>query len=163
MRLGHCLLKGKSGHEAGRELLARLFREETGQEPGQIRITDRGKPYFPENTLHFSISHTPNHAFCVLSEKNVGLDAEELDRRFSESLPRKVLSPEEFAQYAAAPDKQRAFLTFWVLKEAAAKLSGEGLTGYPNHTHFSLDDPRVTQIDGCLVAVLEEGENRNAL
>ena len=40
-------------------------------------------------------------------------------------------------------------------KEAAAKLSGEGLRGYPNHTNFSLDDPRVQQIDGCLVAVIE--------
>lgn len=158
MRLGHCLLNGASGHDAGRALLAQLYREQTGQEPGEIRITDRGKPYFADSALHFSISHTPNHAFCVLSEKNVGLDAEELDRQFLEKLPQKVLSPEEFAQYAAAPDKQRAFLTFWVLKEAAAKLSGEGLTGYPNHTRFSLDDPRVTQIDGCLVAVLEEGE-----
>ena len=47
-------------------------------------------------------------------------------------------------------------LTFWVLKEAAAKLSGEGLRGYPNHTHFSLEDPRVTELDGCILAVMEE-------
>ena len=55
-----------------------------------------------------------------------------------------------------AQDKHYALLKFWVLKEAAAKLSGEGLRGYPNHTDFSLEDPRVTEIDGCLVAVLEE-------
>ena len=61
----------------------------------------------------------------------------------------------EKAQFDAASDKRKALLTFWVLKEAAAKRSGEGLRGYPNHTHFSLDDPRVTQIDGCIVAVLE--------
>jgi phosphopantetheinyl transferase len=47
-------------------------------------------------------------------------------------------------------------LTFWVLKEAEAKLSGQGLKGYPNHTNFSLEDPRVTQMEGCLVAVMEE-------
>ena len=40
--------------------------------------------------------------------------------------------------------------------EAAAKLSGDGLQGYPNHTNFSLDDPRVTEYSGCLVAILEE-------
>ena len=62
------------------------------------------------------------------------------------------------ALYESAWDKNRAFLTFWVLKEAAAKLRGTGLTGYPNDTNFSLDDPRVTEMDGCLVAVLEEGE-----
>ena len=64
------------------------------------------------------------------------------------------LSPEEFARYEASGDKNRTLLTFWVLKEAAAKLSGQGLRGYPNHTNFSPEDPRVTELDGCLVAVL---------
>ena len=70
-------------------------------------------------------------------------------------LAQKILSPGERAQFEAASDPRKALLTFWVLKEAAAKLSGEGLRGYPNKTNFSLDDPRVTEIDGCLVAVME--------
>ena len=45
-----------------------------------------------------------------------------------------------------------------ILKEAAAKLSGRGLRGYPSDTAFSLDDPRVRELDGCAVAILEEGE-----
>ena len=45
-----------------------------------------------------------------------------------------------------------------ILKEAAAKLSGRGLHGYPNDTAFSLDDTRVREMDGCLVAILTEGE-----
>ncbi|MEE1036243.1 MAG: 4'-phosphopantetheinyl transferase superfamily protein, partial [Oscillospiraceae bacterium] len=72
------------------------------------------------------------------------------------ALADKVLSPGERAQFDAAQDKARAFLTFWVLKEAAAKCSGEGLRGYPNHTDFSQEDPRVREMDGCLVAVLED-------
>jgi len=71
-------------------------------------------------------------------------------------LAEKVLSPAERAQFGAAEDKTRAFLTFWVLKEAAAKLAGTGLRGYPNHTDFSLEDPRVRELDGCLVAILTE-------
>ena len=155
MRIAHCRLNGQSGHEAGRELLRQLCREETGKEIPEILITDRGKPYFSGTGLHFSISHTPNHAFCALSENNVGLDAEEADRNINLKLAEKILSPEEKRQFDAAEDQRKALLTFWVLKEAAAKLSGEGLRGYPNHTNFSLEDPRVTQIDGCLVAVLE--------
>ena len=155
MRIAYCRLNGQSGHEAGRELLRQLCREETGKEIPEILITDRGKPYFSGTGLHFSISHTPNHAFCALSENNVGLDAEEADRNINLKLAEKILSPEEKRQFDAAEDQRKALLTFWVLKEAAAKLSGEGLRGYPNHTNFSLDDPRVTQIDGCLVAVLE--------
>ena len=121
----------------------------------KILVADRGKPYFADSNLHFSISHTPNHAFCVLSEHSVGIDAEELDRKINLKLAEKVLSPAEKMQFDAAADQRKALLTFWVLKEAAAKLTGEGLRGYPNHTNFSLDDPRVTEIDGCLVAVLE--------
>lgn len=158
MRIAHCLLQGLSGHEAGRKLLAQLYREETGQELPEIRIGEHGKPYFSDSSLHFSISHTKSHAFCVLSEKNVGIDAEELTRKVHLPLADKIFSPGERLQYDAAADKERAFLAFWVLKEAEAKLTGEGLRIYPNHTNFSLDDPRVTEIDGCLVAVLEEGE-----
>ena len=66
----------------------------------------------------------------------------------------KILSPGELSQYRSAEDPRLALLTFWVLKEALAKSTGEGLHGYPNHTNFSLDDPRVTVIDHCLVAVV---------
>ena len=155
MRIAHCRLDGLSGHEAGRRLLAELYRQETGQDLPVILTTERGKPYFPDSDLYFSISHTPGHAFCVLSENNVGIDAEELDRNINLKLADKILSPAEKAQFDVAQDPRIALLTFWVLKEAAAKLSGEGLRGYPNHTDFSLDDSRVTEIDGCLVAVLE--------
>ena len=158
MKLLWCKLNGKTGHAAGRELLKTLYYEQTGNALPPILVTDRGKPYFEENPLHFSISHTKEHAFCVLSEHPVGVDAEEVSRDIKAHLAEKVLSESEYLQYAAAQDKRLALLKFWVLKEAAAKLSGEGLRGYPNHTCFSLDDPRVTEIDGCLVAVLENKE-----
>lgn len=149
-------LKGQTGHEAGRQLLAEAYRAETGKDLPEIRATDRGKPYFPDSPWHFSISHTPKHAFCVLSRNNVAVDAEELDRKINLRLAEKILSAPEKARFDEAENKERALLTFWVLKEAAAKLSGDGLRGYPDHTNFSLDDPRVTVLDGCLVAVMEE-------
>ena len=76
---------------------------------------------------------------------------------FAENLPRRLRQKaEERRQYEAAPDKRRALVTFWVLKEAALKLSGEGLRSYPNHTDFLLTDPRVREMGGCYVAILEE-------
>ena len=156
MRIASCELTGRTGHDAGRQLLAELYRAETGEDLPEIRTTERGKPYFLDSLWHFSISHTRNHAFCVLSRNNVGIDAEELDRKVNLKLAEKILSPEEKRQFDAAENKEKALLTFWVLKEAAAKLCGEGLRGYPNHTHFSLEDSRVTELDGCIVAVMEE-------
>ena len=149
-------LEGRSGHEAGRALLAELYFQKTGQALPPIRVAQRGKPYFEGSGLHFSISHTGRHVFCVLAERPVGIDAEEMDRKIDLRLAEKILSPAEKLRFDAAPDKRLALLPFWVLKEAAAKCSGEGLRGYPNHTDFSPDDPRIRETDGCLVAILTE-------
>ncbi|MBQ7000405.1 MAG: 4'-phosphopantetheinyl transferase superfamily protein [Oscillospiraceae bacterium] len=156
MILAHCALDGRSGHDAGRQLLAKLYRQETGEDLPPIRVTDRGKPYFENSPYHFSIAHTPKHAFCVLARENIAIDAEEADRAINLRLAEKILSPAERARFEAAPDKRLALLKLWVLKEAAAKLSGEGLRGYPNHTDFSPDDSRVQEIDGCIVAIVTE-------
>ena len=158
MILASCALTGQTGHEAGRQLLRQLYRQETGEELPSIVTTSTGKPYFENSPWHFSISHTRRHAFCVLSKENIAIDAEELDRKIDLRLAQKILSPKEKVQFDAAEDKRRALLTFWVLKEAAVKLSGEGLRGYPNQTDFSLEDPRVREMDGGLVAIVLIGQ-----
>lgn len=155
MKIVSCALAGRTGREAGWALLAALYQEETGHELPPIAVKAGGKPYFPGSDWHFSISHTPRHAFCALSRREIGIDAEELDRNVNLALAEKILSPGERVQFDAAPDKRQALLTFWVLKEAQVKRTGDGLRGYPNGTDFSLNDPRVTEMDGCLVAVIE--------
>ncbi len=154
--LAWCPLSRESGHEAGRRLLAALYRERTGDAMPAIRVLDRGKPVFVDGPWRFSISHTRHFAFCALSPVSIGIDAEELDRPIRPALAQKILSPGELAQYEAARDKNTALLTFWVLKEADAKRSGLGLNGYPDHTNFSLDDPRVMQIGPCIAAIIQE-------
>ena len=156
MILASCPLEGLTGHEAGRLLLAKLYREATGEELPPIVRLPGGKPVFETGPWHFSISHTPKHAFCALSRQNIGIDAEEADRKINLRLAEKILSPAEKAQFDAAADQRKALLTFWVLKEAEAKLTGKGIRGFPNHTNFSLEDPRVTEKDGCILAVMEE-------
>lgn len=148
-------LKGRTGHEAGRALLEALYRRETGETMPEIRIAEGGKPYFVDSDWHFSISHTHRRVFCALSRRPVGIDAEELDRKINLKLADRVLSPMERQQFDAAAHKEKALLTFWVLKEAAVKLAGTGLRGFPNKTEFSLTDPRVREWEGCLVAVME--------
>lgn len=144
------------GHAAGRQLLEKMYRAHTGMQIPQILIADRGKPYFAAGNLHFSISHTKNFVFCALSDRPIGIDAEETDRDIDLRLAEKILSPTEKVQYDEAEDKRTALLTFWVLKEAYAKYTGAGLQGYPNKTDFQLDDPRIQKIDKCFVAVIEQ-------
>ncbi|MBQ7329354.1 MAG: 4'-phosphopantetheinyl transferase superfamily protein [Oscillospiraceae bacterium] len=151
MKLLYEKLNGRDPHEAGLSLLQKLY----GAPLPEIKRTPLGKPYFPGEDVYFSISHTKNYVFCAIAENPVGIDAEELDRDIRLSLAEKFLSPGELKQFQNAPDKKRALLTFWVLKEAAGKCTGEGLQLWPNHTDFSLNDPRVRELDGCLVAVIE--------
>ena len=163
MIVGCCALAGRTGHAAGRQLLERLYREETGQPLPGILISVRGKPYFEAAPYHFSISHTARHAFCALSRRPVGIDAEELDRAVRFSLAGRIMSPRELARFQAAADPQRAFLALWVLKEATAKCTGAGLTGFPNSTDFSPDDPRVFTWQGYLVAVVGQEDETEGM
>ena len=145
----------EGGHRAGRQLLQKMYEETFGKTMPEILVTERGKPYFQDSPVHFSISHTKKHVFCVLSDRPVGIDAEEMSRNIRPELAEKILSAYEKAQYEQAANRKEALLRFWVLKEAAVKCTGEGLQGYPNHTEFSLNDTRIFQMNDCIVAVIE--------
>ena len=152
MKLLHKRLDGQSGHDAGRELLQQLC----GGTLPEIACTPLGKPYFIDSALHFSISHTDRHAFCVVSDKPIGIDAEEMDRNIDLRLADKILSPTEKARLDAAADKRDALLRFWVLKEAFGKLTGKGWGNYLHQTDFDPYAPHIQIIDGCYIAVLED-------
>lgn len=159
LALEYRVIGPKEGHDAGRALLKEMVESLTGKPMPEIMTAKRGKPYFQDGSIHFSISHTKEHVFCALSDRPIGIDAEEADREISRKLAQKILSPGELAQYENAEDKRLALLTFWVLKEAKGKCGGTGINGYPNHTDFSLEDPRVRRLGGCLLAVIEEEDH----
>ena len=76
--------------------------------------------------LYFNLSHCKQAIACVISERPVGVDVESIGR-YSESLARHVLSPEEFALVSSAPDPQIPFTRLWTQKEAVVKLTGRGI------------------------------------
>ena len=156
MVLAYRRIASGQGHEAGRQLLAQLYRENFGKPLPPVLTQPQGKPYLSDGSAHFSISHTKGHVFCVLSDKPVGIDAEEQDRDIDLRLAEKILSPGEKAHFLAAANPRQALLRLWVLKEAGVKCTGQGLRGYPNKTDYTPDDPRIREIDGCFVAVIEE-------
>lgn len=154
MYLDSAVIGPEGGHAAGRALLKKMYEAAYGAPMPPVCIAERGKPYFENSAVHFSISHTKKRVFCAIGPHPIGIDAEEMDRDIDLHLADKILSANELAQYHAASDRRLALLTFWVLKEAQAKYTGEGLRGYPNRTDFSLNDPCVRQLDGCLVAIV---------
>ncbi len=127
-----------------------------------VQYTDSGKPFFAGNPLFFSLSHTRTLALCAVSDSPVGADCETV-RPLSYKAIERVLSPSELAQYRTAADPQVAFFSFWTLKEAWAKYTGNGLGGFPNYTHFELSPPAMSGVDtpsffvqqqsDCMIAV----------
>ncbi len=144
-------LQGRNAHQVGRQLLAEMV-----QPLPEIRITERGKPYFVGSDLHFSISHTKNHVFCCVSRRKVGIDAEQIGRSIDPRLASRYLSDSERGRYLSAQDPNDTLLRLWVLKESWAKCTGRGIGNYLKNTDLDPFDPRIQQIDGCYVAVTEE-------
>ena len=144
------------GHAAGRSLLKEMVEAISHAPMPKILTGSRGKPYFETGDLHFSITHTKHHVFCAVSDRPIGIDAEEMGREVPVKLLPRILSPFEISQYESATHQPLALLKLWVLKEAYFKYLGTGINGWPNHTNFSVDDPRVTQLHGCLLAVVQE-------
>lgn len=148
-------LQNHSGHEAGLALLEAMFREETGRELPPIERTPQGKPFFPGEPFHFSISHTKHFVFCCLCREAVGLDAEEIGREVDPMLEARFCSPGEQSRIQTNDD----LLRLWVLKESYAKFTGRGIGNYLRETDFSPNDPRIQIISGCYVAVYTEERN----
>ena len=149
-------LNGRDGHAGGRALLAKLYAQVTGKELPPMAVTENGKPYFPDGQWHFSISHTKNFVFCALSRHNIGLDAEEKGRAVSPAMLEKFTSDGEKSRLG--DDPQDAFLRLWVQKEALAKLTGRGMGNWLKDTDFDPSDPKIQEINGCYVAVLEDND-----
>ena len=66
----------------------------------------------------------------MLAACPVGIDAEEKDRRINLRLAEKILSEPERVRFEAASDRRDTLLRLWVLKEAAGKLTGEGINRF---------------------------------
>ena len=87
-----------------------------------ILRTENGKPYI-ENGPFFSISHTEDKLFALFSNQEVGLDAENLNRKVNYLPIVKKFPISEREEITCEKD----FLHHWVAKESAIKYLGATL------------------------------------
>ena len=93
-----------------------------------VEKTALGRPYLPGADMPFiSLSHTRGFVCCAVSQVPVGVDCERY-RRVTEGAMRRVCTPEELADIAAAADPPARFLQYWTLKESISKKRGVGLS-----------------------------------
>lgn len=101
--------------------------------------TQDGKPYFPDCSIHFNVSHCRGLVCCALSSAPVGVDGEG-PRPIREDLAPRICTEEELAWLACQPDRAAAFLSLWTLKESVMKLIGQGLKYGVKNAAFSFED-----------------------
>lgn len=124
---------GAGGRQRTEELVRRAakqyIREERlslGTVSGEILRTERGKPYFKEAPVEFSVSHTGPLWVCLIDTEPVGVDVQKIRPCRREKIAERYYTPDE-QEYAEAMG-ENGFFQIWARKEAYVKFTGDGIT-----------------------------------
>ena len=119
---------GARNREMASKFLERLLRAYLGREP-VIHREDRGRPFVPGKPLDFNISHSGDFVAGAFTRiGRVGLDIERMrpDRDLV-GIAQRFFAPEEAQDIKRGP--LEVFYRLWTAKEAALKMTGQGLSG----------------------------------
>ena len=106
-------------HDSAWALLADSLKKDFGKDISALTVSygQRGKPYFADSNVYFSISHAEEYVACAISDDcRVGLDIEKV-HSVSERVRNKLLS--------GCEDGEKA-IEEWTKRESWGKLTGEG-------------------------------------
>ncbi|MFC7302953.1 4'-phosphopantetheinyl transferase family protein [Streptomyces monticola] len=121
-------------------LLRRLIGRHLDRDPAALRYVREpcpgcgaahGRPALPGAPVHFSLSHSGDHALIALAQRPVGVDLEVLADDTLVDDVMSTLHPQEHAELqelGPGPGRGAAFTRCWTRKEACLKGTGEGLT-----------------------------------
>lgn len=115
-----------------------------GKISGQILRTEKGKPYFKEVPVEFSVSHTGKFWACVFDRNPVGMDIQVVRPGNLKRIMEKYYLPEEKAYVETVGEE--GFFQIWARKEAYGKYLGTGVTEEVR-TFSTLTGEGVTFID----------------
>ena len=107
-------------------LLYRLIKE-NGLECGTVVFEENGKPRFAGDRLFFSISHSKDVCAAAIADVPVGVDVEVCRSNYNARMVERSLTEAEKAAFDGD------FTRLWCRKEAVAKMTGKGITGYPSY------------------------------
>ncbi len=119
--------RGDGGYPLIKEAAAR-YAAEKGLDfdfyKGDIQRSDKGKPFFVDGPVEFSLSHSGIMWMCMLSHRPCGLDLQVMKDCDYEKLAQRFYTPQE-CHYVELWG-QDGFFDVWVRKEAFAKCTGKG-------------------------------------
>jgi phosphopantetheinyl transferase len=116
---------GKTASYSAWWLLYRILKN-NGMSIGRVAFTDTGKPFFVGDAVFFSLSHSKELCAVSVSDRPVGVDVEICREDYNPHLVERSMTKGERAAFDGD------FTRLWCRKESVAKLTGEGIAGYPN-------------------------------
>ena len=110
--------------EQGRVLLRGVLGEKLGIAPQNvaIEIDAFGRPFVPEHSVFFSLSHSGGEIRLAVADRRVGIDIQVKDRSIEEGMTAVFATAREQAWV----DSEERFYDLWVRKEAVLKCVGTG-------------------------------------
>lgn len=118
----------------GEGMIRDLLENELRIQRGTYRMVraEHGKPYvegspFP---VFYNLSHSGDYVVCGLSDREVGIDVQQVGR-YRQELVRRFFHPDEIRQLEQCAESGRndLFFRFWSAKESFLKYTGTGLSG----------------------------------
>ena len=93
----------------------------------EILVSEKGKPYFVDIPLEFSVSNCEDMWMCAISERPCGIDIQVSKRAPHDKIAARFFKTNE-AEYAKVFG-EAGFFTLWTRREAYGKMTGEGFWG----------------------------------
>lgn len=123
----------------GRLLLKRAVMREYGVDINTLAIEtgQHGKPYFTDSSINFNISHSGNYVAAAVGDCPLGIDVQVV-RSVKDRLANKLCNYNEKEFIAHSPDRNKAFITLWALKESYIKAIGKGMSYPMNKINFDI-------------------------
>lgn len=137
-------------------LLVYALRNDFGIKDIKLHFGEYGKPFLDIHGIYFSISHCKRGCVCVVSDKEIGADIQEI-RPFSQQLAERVCCENELQRLEKTCDKAAEFAKIWAMKESFVKMNGRGI-GYSLKKADTtiLRFKEVIEKDGFFIAVSEK-------
>lgn len=117
-------------HECAIELLNNILFRMGLPTPAAYEWNAHGKPYLlpPNEKIYVNWSHSGDYVLCAVSDRELGVDLEQMRRTPDERLVKRVIRGEEREYYdSVSPEEQKQlFYEYWTLKESFLKAIGTG-------------------------------------
>lgn len=103
----------------------------------ELSKTEKGKPYFKNLSLNFSLSHTENAVACAVLPKEIGVDIQKKSAEYIRVM-RRVCCENEINFVSASKNPSADFVKLWTLKESYVKCIGTGISNNISNYDFSV-------------------------